>query len=180
MPEMERIMVTGHRQLRRPELVDQRMGRILDRYPTATAISGGAQGADSRWAHAAHRAGRPYELWLPNRWYRSHYPDAISDELVADATAVHYVIDRPDVDDWKQRWTTQRWWQDNFARNTAMVTTANVWVVVSDRHPRDLASEQRGGTAACVRDLARRNLTVVWLPDRDDVDLCRVPLTRTR
>lgn len=176
-------MVTGHREIEHADLVADRLCAVLTKLAAnvdageLVAVSGGAQGADTLFATAAVRAGVPYDLMLPNRWYRSWYPAAVSDEIVAGARHVTFVVERPDVADWRQQWKAQRWFVDNFVRNAAMIDRSGTHVVVSPRHPAALASEDRGGTAHAVREMARRSLRVVWVPDRPDIDVVWVPLT---
>lgn len=161
------LMVTGHRQVEHRELVLERCRAVLEKLAPASAISGGAEGADAIFARAALDVGVPLRLYLPNRHYCSHYPRAVPDDIVAAAADVVHVVDRPDVADWRQRWSSERWWVDNFARNAAMVRDSDAAVVVSPRRPAQLHSEPKGGTAACVRDLARARPhdKVIWVPD---------------
>jgi hypothetical protein len=160
-------MVTGHRDVRHRGLVLERCRQVLERLAPERAVTGGAAGADSLFARAALDVGVPVVVFLPNRWYRSRYPGSVSDEVLAAAADVVVVVDRPVTADWAQRWHSERWWVDNFARNAAMVDASDVAVVVSSRHPRDLAGASKGGTAACVRDLGRTRPhdRVVWVPD---------------
>ena len=171
-------MVTGHRQIHHRGLVAQRMTTVLERYRPdgVVVISGGAEGADTLWAQAGVDAAVPVTLMLPNRHYRSRYPKAISDQLVT-ACKVSYVVERPNVSDWNARWDTERWFVDNFARNTAMIDAADIAIVVSNKHPRELLDDAKGGTAQSVKTLAKRGARVLWLPDRVNPDLTWVQLT---
>lgn len=161
------VMVTGHRELLHPDVVAERFNQLLVRLGPASAISGGAQGADAVFAAQALEVGVPLRLFLPNRWYRSRYPAAVSDEVVDAAAEVVEVVDRPEVDDWSACWDAQRWWRDNFARNTAMVSAADVVVVCSSRHPNVLVTEAKGGTAHAARAAvaAHPHGRLLWVPD---------------
>jgi hypothetical protein len=161
-------MVTGHRTVRHPDMVVATCRNVLQAAGPAACISGGAEGADSIFAHVALDCGIPLWLYLPNRWYRNRYPHAVDDETMAAASRVELVVERPDAGDWRDRWDSERWWRDNFARNAAMVTASSDTIVISDRNPTMLIEEKRGGTAACVRDVrrARPERPVVWAKDR--------------
>lgn len=160
-------MATGPRQLKHPQLVEGRCVEVLTRLGVAVAVSGGAEGADTRFAEAALRVGCELELMLPNRWYRAHYPKSAGAHIVEAATRVVYVVSRPNVEDWERRWNDEKWWRDNFARNRAMLDRADTWIVISATHPRDLLTQERGGTAACVKEGARLSpgRRWVWVPD---------------
>ena len=163
-------MVTGHRELVHPGLVAERLAHVLGKLGASQAISGGARGADAVFADVAVAGGYPLHLMLPNRWYRSYYPGVVSDVTMAAAEVVTYVVERPDVADWRARWGTERWWRDNFSRNTAMIVASDVTVIVSPRPPHVLLGETSGGTAGCVKELRRRRgdeHRVVWGPDCD-------------
>jgi hypothetical protein len=160
-----KIMVTGHRSLNHADVVAASLGVVLNRHLGAVAISGGAGGADSVWATVAVEAGAEVEIYLPNQFYLQRYPNSIDQATLRAATCVHTVVERPDVGDWRTRWDAERWWRDNHARNAAMVAASDLAVVVSARHPRVLAGEPKGGTAQCVKLLARGGSKVVWVPD---------------
>ena len=160
------VMATGHRSIHHPAVVREALVAVLGRWSARAAICGGAEGADTLFAEAALSSETPIDVYLPNRYYRDHYPNAIPDELLAAARRVTYVVDRPDVDDWRRRWRTERWWRDNHARNYAMVDLADRAIVVARDHPWRLLG-QEGGTAACVRSLRGRGVRHVWwVPDR--------------
>lgn len=171
------LMVTGHRALRHPTLVRARLVEVLERLEPSAVISGGAQGADAVFADAALQVGVPLWLYLPNRHYRSQYPAAVPDRVLASAERVVVVVDRPDVADWAERWRSERWWRDNFARNAAMVAASADAAVVSPTRPQVLATDPRGGTAACLRDLARARpgTKVLWVPDDPALAMRRCP-----
>lgn len=175
-----RVMVTGHRELAQPALVADRIRTVFERLGATEAVSGGAAGADRVFAEVAVEMGVPLHLMLPNRWYRDKYPNVVSNEVLAAAAQVTYVVDRPEAADWRSRWTAERWWQDNFARNVAMVGASEAAVVVSPRHPLALLEERSGGTAHCVKALRRaRPLSrVIWVPDIPSAQITWVPLTR--
>lgn len=173
------LMVTGHRTLQHPNLVRERLGEVFARLQPRLAVSGGAQGADTLFAEVAIAAGVPLELVLPNRWYRHWYPDAVSSDVLAAAVSVRYAVERPDVDTWREQWSAQRWWQDNFARNTVLVDAAEEAVVVSPIRPLELAADPNGGTANCVRGWAnRRGTRVVWVPDDPGISVRWSPTAR--
>jgi hypothetical protein len=165
------LMVTGHREITHRDLVADRLADVLARGDVDRAISGGAEGADTLYAAAAIAAGIELELYLPNRHYLRRYPAAVPAEILTAAAAVHHVVDRPDIDDWRTRWDTDKWWRDNFARNAAMVAASTGTVVVTPTHPRELAAQRRGGTAAALRDVrrARPDTRIIWVPDRPDI-----------
>jgi hypothetical protein len=160
-------MVTGHRRVEHRQLVLERCVEVLERLEPAAAVSGGAEGADSLFAEAALQVGVPLHLVLPNRLYLRRYPAAVSPEVLDAAAQVSFVVERPDVEDWRSRWDAERWWVDNFARNAAMVEMSTTAVVVSPSRPLELAAMTRGGTAQCVKLLARTrpDQRVVWVPD---------------
>jgi hypothetical protein len=152
------VMVTGHRVLPRPDTVPAQLERVLAKLDPSMAVSGGAAGADLMFAEAALRVGVPLHLVLPNRSYRWRYPGVVSDEILAGAAEVTYVVDRPEIDDWRERrqaWDKGKWWRDNFVRNRAMVTASDTTVVVSDHHPHWLLGHMRSGTAGTVRHVLR-------------------------
>lgn len=167
------VMVTGHREVRHPQLVLSRCEQVLSKLGASLAVSGGAEGADSVFADAALRTHTPLHLMLPNRWYRSYYPRSVSDQVVSRASKVSFVVDRPDVPDWRQRWSSQRWWLDNFARNRAMLEAADVWCVISAHRPAELLAMDKGGTAACVKEAARLSPDgfFLWIPDDPELSL---------
>lgn len=174
------VMVTGHRNVEHPVLVAERLDHVIARLNPNVAISGGAAGADRLWAEAALRNKIPLRLVLPNRWYVSHYPGTVDEATIAMAE-VTYAVERPDVADWARLWDSERWWRDNHVRNAVMVATSTTTVVVSPRPPRTLLGEQRGGTAACVREVLRRRgdgCRVIWVPDDPDRVVCIDTLRR--
>lgn len=165
------VMLTGPREIRCRARVRSCLGDVIDGLGPSKCRSGGAEGADSAWALAAVDRGVPLVLDLPNRYYRLRYPDAVPGWLVEAAVEVNFVVERPEVSDWRRRWTAERWWQDNFVRNERMVTQSDVTVCVSPRNPVDLAADRKGGTAACLRDVRRLRADgrVLWVRDCDDM-----------
>lgn len=165
----EILMVTGHRKVSHPTEVLFECAALVSAIRPRLMKIGGAGGADTAMARAAVTIGVLWDLYLPNRWYRDWYEDAIPKDLVDQADRIVHVVDRPVCDDWRERWVTERWWMDNHRRNEAMAADSNVAVVISDRNPRDLLLEERGGTAACVKHLARYpDREVWWIPDVPD------------
>lgn len=158
-----RIMITGHRP--GAKLVEDKvlpsMVEILETLKaesTVTVISGGADGVDRLWARAAHQTGVPYELWLPASYYD------------------HYKLSNKD-------WTSNIQWNaeriehvggmgaefsiaNNFVRNTAMIDTANMYVVCGYKHPRDLVKLKSGGTVHATKELMKRKLPVIWIDSK--------------
>jgi hypothetical protein len=182
-----KVMVTGHRDVTHRALVAARLTSTLTKLEPAAAISGGAEGADTLFAQVALSLGVPLHLMIPNRWYLHRYPNAVDPAIIEQAAEASYVVERPDVDDWRQRWDRERWWVDNHARNGAMVQASELTVVVSPRAPRVLLGEHRGGTASCVREVLRRRgdgHRVIWVPDLPDRPVCwdtlRVAAVRSR
>ena len=168
------VMVTGHRHVTHTDLVTRRLAAVTAKLGTTVAISGGAEGADTLYARVAIDAGVALHLLLPNRHYRSKYPEAVSDDVVASASRVEFVVDRPDAVDWDRRWSAERWWVDNLVRNAAMIDRSDITIVVSSHHPATLAAEAKGGTAACVKELKRRrggDHRLVWIPDSPATDV---------
>lgn len=163
------VMATGHRLIRHPDLVRSRAVEVLRQLGPSWAVSGGAEGADTLFAEAALATGTNLWLMLPNRHYRANYPSSVPDSVVAAAARVSYVVDRPEVPDWRQRWTSERWWVDNFARNRAMLAASGVCCLISDRRPAELLAEQKGGTAACLREAVKAGFSrALWIPDLPD------------
>lgn len=171
------VMGVGPRHIDHPRPVRERLTERLT--GRTLAVSGGAEGADTLFAEAALAAGVPFEVWLPNRYYRDMYPQAIPQGLLDLAANVRHIVSRPDTSDWRHRWHTEKWWVDNFARNTAMAAAAPEAVVISARHPLELAGERRGGTAHCVRALiAAGHQEVAWVADTANATVTRVPVVQ--
>lgn len=160
------VMVTGHRVVSHPDAAGSELERVLVKLGASRAISGGAAGADRLFAETALRVGVPVHLMLPNRYYRARYPGSVDDDLIGRCRCT-FVVDRPDVDDWQLRWRKEKWWEDNFTRNRAMIDLSDVTIVVSDLSPRRLLGEARSGTAGTVRDVLRargEGHKVIWIP----------------
>ena len=174
------VGVTGHRDVNHPQVVSERLAAVLERLAPRRALCGGAQGADSLFASAALAAAVPLEVVLPNRWYLHRYPDAVPAELLDAAALVRFAVERPEVADWARRWSDERWFVDNFVRNTVLVDAADLLVVVSSQRPLEVAARRRGGTAHCVRTWAqRRGTRVLWVPDDPHLELRWAPPAST-
>lgn len=159
------IVATGPRALRYPRSV--RAGFATAAAGHKLGVTGG--GADTQAAWGAWDAGVPFEVWLPNAFYRRKYPDSIPDELLALAVRVRHVVDRVALSDEDplKTWGRLKWWVDNFARNEAMAQLPADLVVVSVDSPRLLtAPGLKGGTAHCVRTAVRLGHTrCLWVHD---------------
>lgn len=158
-------MATGPRELRHPDAV--RTGFASATAGFTLAVTGGAEGADTQAAWGAADAGVPFEVWLPNRFYRQRYPRSIPDELLALAARVRYVVDRQPRpgEDPMVVWGPMKWWVDNFARNEAMAHVADVAAVICPEHPLERA-RMKGGTAHCIRALiAAGHERCLWVRD---------------
>lgn len=171
---MAALMVTGHREIKHPDVVSRLLHQLLTGVGWSAAVSGGAAGADTIFAEVAIDADVPLHVILPNRYYRQAYRDSIPQRLVDAATSVHCTVERPICHDWRHRWKAERWWLDNHKRNHQMVGTSTDACVVSPRHPLNLLDEPNGGTVECVRYLQRSDdhRGVWWVadwPDTSDV-----------
>lgn len=156
------IMATGHREVRFEKAVSAACEKVLSRYaPDVCAVAGGAAGADTLWADAAVAVGAELTVILPNRWYIHMYEVASPPA----SAQVRFAVDRPDVPDWKARWHPERWWQDNFARNDALIASSELAVVISSHHPAELAAMAKGGTVHAVKRLAAAGRDLIWVPD---------------
>lgn len=171
------LMATGHRRIQFPDQVRTALGWLLASFEAVTAISGGAEGADTLFAQATIELDVPLRLYLPNRYYRQYYPGSVNDEIVAAAEKVLYTTHRPEMTDWRTPWDNDNWSYDNFTRNKAMVTAADEAVVVSPYLPNELLARKKGGTVHCVKALkARGHNEVWWVPDAPDARALRSPL----
>jgi hypothetical protein len=187
------VMLTGHRVVANTEAV---MGllryiivTLLARGHEVVGISGGATGADSMWAHALHLEGRPFKLFVPNRYYFPNYqpndPDAQWMIDHCDGEPL-YVVDRPIVPRsvWEPRMKARPgndpWWVDNFDRNKAMVQAASKYIAVSNIHPRTVVEAKlkdiramKGGTNGGIFDIYRFGqaedglLKIAWINPTD-------------
>jgi hypothetical protein len=152
---------------------------IEQRQPDAVR-SGGAGGWDTVLAEAALDLGVPLLVDLPNRHYRSVYGDGMSDELLARAAEVRFIVDRPTCANWRFRWGAERWWLDNLTRNHAMVADSSEAVAGAHLNPLVLAGVRsdpgqrrlghKGGTAECLRHIVTKSdlAGVFWVPDVAD------------
>jgi hypothetical protein len=169
------LMATGHRDLDHPEAIAEAIADLLTGIRPQRVIAGGARGADDLVAIGAMNQAVPLTIMLPNRWYRQRYnlhpgpTDTWADEVV-------YVVDRPLVGTWRQRWNDERWWLDNFTRNVAMVDRATEALCVSSEHPAELINTS-GGTAHCLGELAKAWCEELWwIPDHEVTEAERVRL----
>lgn len=173
------LVATGPRELRYPSSV--RTGFAMAAAGHSLSVTGGAGGADTEAARGSYEAGVPFEVWLPNRFYRQKYPDAIPDDLLALALRVRYVVQReasPGEDPMKT-WGRMMWWVDNWTRNTAMASLRSQLAVVSTETPRLLtAPNLKGGTAHCVRTaVALGHTRCLWVHDAPEPLVEEVELT---
>jgi|GEM_PF-1468357 len=144
-------MLTGHRRLSpaqfafvRAELVRIAI-KLRDQHGTTTAISGMALGADTVWAEAILDAGLDLWAYLPFPQQADRWPEASREQwarLRAAAVREHVTADHFRV-------------QALHARNADMVRDANVAIAVWS------PSESKGGTAACVNVIRRRQLPLI-------------------
>lgn len=151
------LMGTAHRDIQNVPGVAEQLFRILHKYPNASGLSGGAAGGDTLLAKCYDKVSMPYDLYIPNRYYWSYYDVPERDWMYEHAEHVQYIVERPVCDNWRYRWSNEKWWRDNFARNEAMVKAADVYIAISNHSPDDVLQyrEIRGGTAACIRDIIR-------------------------
>jgi len=171
-------MVTGHRVVANDHAVLLKLSWIIRKleeqgHDEIIGISGGAEGADSLWARACFNEHRPFDLYVPNRYYFKHYraDDHEVEFLTSKARNIITVVTRPAVSrsTWEPRMKARPgndpWWVDNFERNRAMIKAASVHIAVSDRHPMEYVRDPsiRGGTAGCIRDLHRSVQEILWL-----------------
>lgn len=180
------VVATGPRELRYPRSVRAGFADVAARF--FLAVTGGAAGADTQAAWGALDAGVPFEVWLPNRFYRQKYPDSIPDGLFARAVRVRYVVDRTVApgEDPLALWGRMKWWVDNFTRNEAMAALPARLAVVSVDSPRLLTPPGlKGGTAHCVRTaVALGHTRCLWVHDApnprvEEVDLVEPTLFDT-
>lgn len=173
------IVATGPRALRHPRSV--RAGFAEAAAGFTLAVTGGAGGADTQAAWGADDAGVPFEVWLPNRFYRRKYPDSIPNDLIARACQVRCIVERDTVpgEDPLRTWGRMSWWVDNFARNTAMAGVRARLAVVSADSPRHLTKPGLpGGTAHCVRTaVALGHTRCLWVHDASEPLVEEVELT---
>jgi hypothetical protein len=166
MTEPRALMATGPRELRHPDAVRAGFASAVAGF--TLAVTGGAEGADTQAAWGAADAGVPFEVWLPNRFYRQAYPRSIPDELLAQAARVRYVVDRQvsPGEDPMAMWHRMKWWVDNFARNVAMVEVADAAAVIAPEHPRERVRMRRSGTARCIEALIAAGYeSCLWIHD---------------
>jgi hypothetical protein len=124
-------------------------------------ISGGADGADRIWARAANDLHIPFAIYLPHGYYEHYFsykqydPVAQKSQLVLPEWC-SAILDAAKFVRWTQDPGEPFNWRLNFARNRQMIENADAHVVASWVHPAELVPKSvRGGTAACVRDMAR-------------------------
>lgn len=160
-------MATGHRRIRNEDAVLTQLVQVLAGVADL-AISGGAEGADTLFAQAADSLEIPVRVIYPNPVYRMWYPKSLDAAEVEHLHSVAFAQYRDSGDDWRGRWSREKWWLDNFIRNEAMIDEADRCVVISHKHPTELLNENRGGTASCVRSmrLSHPEMPVMWVKDR--------------
>ena len=113
--------------------------------PNLVALSGGAKGSDTIFARAAYRTDTPFVLELPHPGYAQHYHITTTvNKLSEHALATHYTTTEGDFS-----------FRMNFARNASMVKQADYYIVIHEKNPNDITGDDKGGTAACVRDMQR-------------------------
>lgn len=172
-------MVTGPRSIGYPGDVTAGLTEAFRLAGASLVITGGAEGTDTYAARVADAHGYPFDVLLPNRAYRLKYERAIPQALLDRARQVHYVVEREVGTDWERRWGAEKWWLDNFTRNSAMVADAVDAVVVSADHPRTLLDpEATGGTAHAVKAIHKAgHQEVWWVPDAKDSEPVRAALS---
>lgn len=113
--------------------------------PNLVALSGGAVGSDTIFARAAYKTGVPFILELPHLGYAQHYHTETSlNKLSEYALATQYTVKDGDFN-----------LRMNFVRNASMVRQADYHIVVHEKNPNNIVKADKGGTAACVRDMQR-------------------------
>lgn len=180
------IMVTGHRTIKYPKTVIERLDVVLKKTiedhsdKQCFAIFGGADGADQIWAEVAIGAHCPFKMYLPNWAYPFNYRleedlRAIVNDPLALYLGVHYSKDREEVPNWKDLWGRQKWWLDNFKRNEDMINDASLHVIVSNFHPNEVFLRKiSGGTAAAIRSMRKSVDRAVWIDSSaDDTEAVR-------
>lgn len=172
------VMVTGPRAIAHPEDVSRGLAEAYRLAGATLAVTGGAEGADTLAARAAVREGLSFDVYLPNRAYRFKYERAIPQALLDHAHDVRYVVEREVGADWERWWGAEKWWLDNFTRNSAMVEAACDAIVVLAGHPRELlAPEASGGAAHATKALFKAGFAEVWwAPDVKGGEVVRAAL----
>lgn len=173
------LMCTGHREIQNPVEVQHQVDLLSAQINPELCISGGAEGADTIFAVSNILRDKEVTIYYPNQYYRFIYPNAYQPNWEENTINV---VDRPDVDDWKKRWYAERWWLDNHTRNIAMIEASTDAVVISPKDPRELLKEKKGGTAHCVKALAKAGREVYWISDSkdysSDLEFCLINLSK--
>lgn len=174
------LAATGHRYIKNPSLVRERLEHVIrtlkSKDDTFEVISGGAEGADKLLVEAAQNTNTPYSLYLPNNYYLQKYPRSVTLEQVANAKTVHYSVVRETNVEWRDAWTTEKWWTDNFKRNKEMMAGSQNHAVVSPARPSELANWRKGGIVHAVKLLATMGAKVIWVPDDLELETVWVQL----
>ena len=177
---MTTAMTTAHRTLPNTDWVQMEYKRILIKLEVDDTISGAAKGGDTIFARASAHLAIPFRLYLPNWAYPINYNRVSMVEQMTNnhwCTEVIEVKERRRIDapaaEIKRVFSQERWWVDNFNRNIAMVSAADVHIACSTIDPRTVTKEMKGGTVACIRDLLRFRKDIIWM---DPVNMRTVKL----
>lgn len=164
-----KVGLTGHRRVN--EDCIEPMKRLLTFFEKEhgsdlLAISGGNlgttkdfTGADRLWALAAFELDIPYKIIVPPGYGEHYYKGTMKDRFDRMLDLASEVRLHPSNH-------KNFHWTDNFARNTAMVEEADLFVVCSILNPAKLKLSRTGGTAHCCREISKKMTTVYWINAR--------------
>jgi hypothetical protein len=151
-------MLTGHRPGERLNEIESLRGMVSlltsvrGQHEGLQVVSGGALGADYLWACAAHSLNIPFEVFVPYG-YEQHYGLGHEFFQMLDAAQKVHRVGSP---------TASFHWKLNFQRNEVMVNEADLHVICSDVHPKELVKEKRGGTRHAA-ELILNNGPYFWI-----------------
>lgn len=173
-------MLTGTRTIADPDGVRAALVKVingLSKENPVVGICGGAQGADQLFAEACIETESYFVMVVPNRYYPYFY-DRVEDFTKLKESpfclGFEYTVDRPEVDDWRDRWKREMWWKDNFARNIDMIDRAREaggkHIVCGPNHPKVIFENKtiKGGTADATRRMLQRDVHEVVYVQSDN------------
>lgn len=174
------VMLTGPRTIPDPDGLRAALVTViggLSKDGPIVGIAGGATGADQCWAEALIETETYFVMVVPN-WAYPFYYDRVEDFTKIKESpfclGFQYSVERPEEDNWRDLWRSQRWWTDNFKRNGDMIDRASETkghhIVCAPVHPKVILEDRKitGGTADATRQMARKGVEqVIYVPTED-------------